>query len=238
MVKLILFLGFMITPNFKEAQLKNSRVKSAYAEKENIVKGYFATKRIEYNGFNLFLRVFKQEKIVELWVRAAGSSKFSLLHSYNFCASSGALGPKRKEGDLQIPEGVYSITHFNPQSKFLLSLGINYPNASDRILSDKSKPGGDIYLHGSCVTVGCIPLTDDKIKELYILAVEARNNGQQKIPVHIFPAKLSESELVTLSKEFPSQANFWGNLKVIYDDFEKTKKLNVIRISPQGEYLF
>lgn len=238
MVKLMLFLVFMIIPAFKEAQLKNPRVQNAYSEKENIVRAYFGDKKIEYNGFNLFLRVFKQEKIVELWVKAAGSGKFSLLHNYNFCASSGAPGPKRKEGDLQIPEGVYSINHFNPQSKFLLSLGINYPNASDGILSDKSKPGGDIYFHGSCVTVGCIPLTDDKIKELYILAVEARNNGQQKIPVHIFPARLSDSELLTLSKEFPSQANFWGNLKVIYDDFEKTKKLNVVRISPKGEYLF
>ncbi|MBA4055194.1 MAG: hypothetical protein C0490_10815 [Marivirga sp.] len=238
MGKLMLFFAIMIIPTFKETQLKNVRVQRAYNEKEEIVKGYFANSKIKYSGFNLFLRVFKQESIVEVWVREAGNNIHTLLHTYDFCASSGTIGPKRKEGDLQIPEGVYSIDHFNPQSNFYLSLGINYPNASDRILSDKANPGSNIYLHGNCVTIGCIPLTDDKIKELYILAVEARNNGQQKIPVHIFPAKLSDSQLILLKKEFPSHADFWKNLQGVYTDFEKTKKLKVIRVSGNGDYVF
>lgn len=110
--------------------------------------------------------------------------------TYPFCASSGILGPKRKEGDRQIPEGIYYINHFNPVSNFHLSLGINYPNPSDKILSDPAQPGESFYIHGNCVTIGCIPISDDKIKELYILAVEAYNNGQVKIPVHIFPDRL------------------------------------------------
>jgi murein L,D-transpeptidase YafK len=122
-------------------------------------------------------------------------------------------------------------------SNFYLSLGINYPNASDRILSDSKTPGSSIYIHGNCVTIGCIPLTDDKIKELYLLAVEARNNGQEKIPVHIFPTRLSVTELNELKATFPiNTIAFWDNLRLVYDDFEKSKALRPVSVSQSGEY--
>ena len=227
----------LIQNSFKGTQLGNPRVKTAYTEKEIAVKDYFSEKGLNYEGFHLFLRAFKKEQKLEVWVLEAGKDEYSLLHEYDFCAVSGTLGPKRKEGDYQIPEGIYSINHFNPLSKFYLSLGINYPNASDKILSDPASPGGDIYIHGNCVTIGCIPLTDEKIKELYIMAVEAKNNGQNKIPVHIFPARLSITELTSLKATFPAKTiAFWENLKLIYDDFEKSKKIKPIRVNAKGEY--
>ena len=164
---------------------------------------------------------------------------FTLLHTYDFCTTSGSLGPKRKEGDLQIPEGVYHINHFNPISNFYLSLGISYPNASDNILSDKDQPGGSIYIHGNCVTVGCIPLTDDKIKELYVLAVEAKSNGQEKIPIHIFPTKLDSTSIEVLSREFqhsPHIVAFWKSLQPIYQDFENSRTLKTIKVNGKGVY--
>jgi len=216
-------------PDFKEQQLKFDRVKSAYEEKEATVKKLLSDKKIE-RGFKLFIRAFKKEQILEVWV--AKSDAWQLLTTYDFCTTSGKLGPKRKEGDLQIPEGVYHINHFNPFSVFHLSLGINYPNASDKILSDKKAPGGAIYIHGNCVTIGCIPITDDKIKELYILAVESRNSGQAKIPVHIFPSRDFDS----LIKEAGANTGFWTNLKTIYDDFESTKKLRQVTVNKTGVY--
>src|SRR5690606_4688666 len=126
------------------------------------------------------------------------------------------------------------INHFNPQSIFHLSLGINYPNASDKILSDKKSPGSSIYIHGDCVTIGCIPITDDKIKELYVLAVEARNNGQAKIPVHIFPARLTEENFKSLRSEYASNPvliSFWQNLRIGYDGFESTKKIRGFKVN-------
>jgi murein L,D-transpeptidase YafK len=119
-----------------------------------------------------------------------------------------------------------------------LSLGLNYPNGSDKILSDKQRPGGSIYIHGNCVTIGCIPITDDKIKELYILAVEARNSGQQKIPVHIFPARLSDEGFDELKHEYTDESliRFWENLKRIYADFEDSKKLKSYRVNESGGY--
>lgn len=232
-------MSFLSIVSFKESQLSYERVKVAYAEKENVVKNYFTSKGIEQNGFNLFIRAFKKEQKLEVWVKEKAKSTYILLTTYNFCTTSGVLGPKRKEGDFQIPEGVYTISHFNPLSNFYLSLGINYPNASDQILSDKHRPGGDIYIHGNCVTIGCIPITDEKIKELYILSVEARHNGQEKIPVHIFPSRLDADGINNLEKEFSTKSNllaFWRNLKIVFDDFENSKVPKQVRVDESGKY--
>ncbi|MEO7988152.1 MAG: L,D-transpeptidase family protein [Chryseolinea sp.] len=243
-MRYLIFISLMmIFPDvsFKDAQLKNSRVKTAYTEKENIVKNYFKSKNVSYSGFNLFIRAFKKEELLEVWIKEKGKEEFTLLQTYPFCASSGTLGPKRKEGDMQIPEGIYYLNHFNPLSNFYLSLGVNYPNASDKILSDKNHPGGNIYIHGNCVTIGCIPLTDDKIKELYILAVEARTNGQEKIPVHIFPDRLDQGAIEKLEREYGASktiTTFWKNLQPIYQDFKATQKIKTVKVNGKGEYYF
>ncbi len=224
--------------SFKEEQMKFSRVKSAYQEKEINVKNYFIHKNLKYPGFQLFLRAFKKERRLEVWVKPSDAAKYILLTTYDFCAVSGELGPKRNEGDRQIPEGIYHINHFNPQSNFHLSLGINYPNASDKLLGGKY-PGSAIYIHGNCVTIGCIPITDDKIKELYILAVEARNGGQKTIPVHIFPSQLGETELHELTRTYPSDPElieFWRNLQPVYAQFENNRTLKSVRIDTKGRY--
>jgi len=229
----------LLQSGFKQEQQKHQRVKDAYLEKEETVKGYFREKKLSYEKFNLFIRAFKKEMKLEVWIKENNKTEYVLLHTYDICSTSGVLGPKRKEGDYQIPEGVYSINHFNPVSNFHLSLGLNYPNTSDKILSDKKHPGGAIYIHGNCVTIGCIPITDDKIKELYILAVEAKNNGQGKIPVHVFPCKLDDNGLASLKKEFPTDAvriAFWENLKPIYSNFEETKKIAIIKVNSGGKY--
>jgi murein L,D-transpeptidase YafK len=242
-MKILLLIGIVMIVqelSFKEKQLQHSRVKLAYEEKEKTVQRYFENSKLPYKGFSLFIRAFKAERIVEAWVKAADESSYTLLTSFPFCATSGELGPKRKEGDLQIPEGIYTLNHFNPQSNFYLSLGVNYPNASDKILSDKKSPGSAIYIHGNCVTIGCIPLTDDKIKELYILAVEARSNGQKNIFIHIFPSRLDGpgySKLQSVSPKSP-HLNFWENLKTIFEDFEKTKTLKNVKVNAKGEYCF
>jgi murein L,D-transpeptidase YafK len=237
----LLLIAMIPQISFKETQLKQSRVKTAYDEKESIVRKYFFDKRLSFEKFQLFLRAFKKEQLLEVWVKENGKQEFALLHTYEFCTTSGVLGPKRKEGDLQIPEGVYHINHFNPQSNFYLSLGLNYPNASDKILGHATKPGGSIYIHGNCVTIGCIPITDDKIKELYVLTVEARNSGQEKIPVHVFPTRLDNGnieKLITDQDPTDEIKSFWKNIEPIYQDFESTKKLRPVKVNSKGEYYF
>lgn len=236
---LTLLILFMQQQNsFKQNQLKHARVHTAYNDKEQTLKNLFKEKNLKYEGFTLFIRGFKKEKKLEIWVKESGKENYSLLTEYDFCATSGTLGPKRREGDGQIPEGIYSINHFNPLSNFHLSLGINYPNKSDRVFADKVHPGSAIYIHGNCVTIGCIPITDDKIKELYILGVEAKNNGQDEIPVHIFPTKLTEPNLQLIKKTTPESETqaLWTNLKDIYTDFESEHKLRKVAINGKGKY--
>jgi murein L,D-transpeptidase YafK len=241
-MRLIWLMFFIMFQNisFKQSQMQNVRVKKAYEEKEAVIKKYFAAKKLQPEGCSMFIRAFKKEQQLEVWVKEKNADQFSLLHTYAICSSSGVLGPKRKEGDSQVPEGIYEINHFNPQSNFHLSLGINYPNASDRILSDRKNPGSAIYIHGNCVTIGCIPLTDDLIKEVYVLAVEARNSGQKKIQVHIFPNRMDTAGMNEL-KAYSNDAQvigFWQNLQTIYQDFQSTRKIRTIKVNNQGGYYF
>jgi hypothetical protein len=145
------------------------------------------------------------------------------------------------EGDYQVPEGFYFIREFNPNSNYYLSLGINYPNASDKILSDSLKPGSDIYIHGSCVTVGCIPITDQQIDELYILAAHAKDLGQDFIPVHIFPIRFNVERSVkfleNLTKDDQNLKKFADRMEDAFDYFEKYKQLPVVMIGEKGQYL-
>ena len=166
---------------------------------------------------------------------------FKLFKTYKVCALAGTLGPKRLEGDYQVPEGFYYINEFNPRSQYYLSLGLNYPNISDRLLSDSLRPGGDIYIHGSCVTVGCIPITDQQIDELYIIAAHAKNSGQDYIPVHIFPIRFnvprSVKYLENMTKDDPSLKRFAARMEDAFDYFERYKQLPVVLINNKGEYI-
>jgi murein L,D-transpeptidase YafK len=160
-----------------------------------------------------------------------------LLRVYRIAAASGGPGPKRREGDLQVPEGVYEVDRFNPQSHFYLSLGLNYPNKADRIFSDHAKPGGDIFIHGNCVTVGCMPLGDDAIDELYVVALDARAGGQGSIPVHVFPHRMDADWLTQAGREAPELLPFWSQLQPIYDAFEQSHRPPRVSVDPRtGTY--
>jgi murein L,D-transpeptidase YafK len=224
--------------SFKTEQIKFSRVKAAFAEKELLLKESFKQKGLAYPPKRIFIRAFKREQILELWTAERDGGEFHLLKEYKICANSGVLGPKRKEGDRQVPEGFYFIDVFNPLSNYHLSMRVNYPNQSDRILGAGNRLGGDIYIHGNCVTIGCIPLTDEGIKELYPLAVEAKAAGQRAIPVHIFPARLNQEGMQRLKKDFADKAlqDFWDNLIPGYDFFEKHHRLPTITVNRDGRY--
>lgn len=235
---IIVFLTFAARMNFLEKQLTYPRVKEADEQKRKGIQAMLKNISVDENKFDLFIRVFKTEKKLEVWVKNKSDRQYKWLKTYDFCNSSGILGPKRKSGDLQIPEGFYKIDVYNPESSYHLSFRINYPNASDLILGDKENPGNEIYIHGDCVTVGCIPLGDDNIKELYLLAVLSKN-GNGKADVHIFPGKPDNEEYQKLLKQSPSQLkSFWDTLKPGYDHFENTKTLPHVKVSKQGHYYF
>jgi murein L,D-transpeptidase YafK len=226
--------------NFSKTQMANNRVAQARYEKRFAIKQLFRERGIGYPAEQVFVRIFKRERQLELWARPAGVDTFALVKSYEICALSDKLGPKRKQGDMQTPEGFYYIDNFNPRSGFHLSLHINYPNESDKA-QGRANLGGDIFIHGGCKTEGCMAVTDESIKEIYWIAVEARDNGQERIPVHIFPTRLTDNNLAQLVNVFdkePDLVRFWGNLKPGYDYFARNKKLPEIAINPRGRYTY
>jgi murein L,D-transpeptidase YafK len=246
---LSLLLTFLAVPttapqegkSFREQQSVFPRVRVAAKEKDEVLRKRFAQKGLHYPPDSILLRAFKKEGLLELWVAGRPNKDYSLEHTYRICTPSGTLGPKRRYGDEQVPEGFYTLDWFNPQSNFYLSLHISYPSPSDRILGSHQNPGGDIFLHGNCASIGCIPITDDGIKEVYWLAVLARTAGQREIPIEIFPARLTDEgfkALVASNHGRPNLNAFWGNLKTGFDYVEKNHRPPRVRVGGDGDYEF
>ncbi|UZR95201.1 L,D-transpeptidase family protein [Chondrinema litorale] len=231
--------GTLVNDSFKKEQKRYPRVRTAYAEQEQRMLEVLATKSVRAEELEIYIRAFKADKKLELWGKNRTDTSFKLLKVFEVCQTSGKLGPKRMQGDLQIPEGFYHIDRFNPYSTFYLSLGINYPNQSDRILGRQGNLGGDIFIHGSCVTIGCLPIQDDPIKALYLYCIEAKNNGQQNIPVTIFPTELTTENYNALKEQFASEtANLalWEALKKDYDLFNQSQQLSNITFLSDGKH--
>lgn len=226
---------------FIDYQRSFPRFSDALKRREDTLMKQFRDKKLEWPVRNIYIRSFKYDSQLEVWVKYENNDRYKLFKTYKVCALAGSLGPKRMQGDYQVPEGFYYINEFNPRSTYHLSLGINYPNASDRILGDSLQPGGDIYIHGKCVTSGCIPIMDQQIEELYILAAHAHSQGQDFIPVHIFPVNFknekSNAYLARYLKQFPEYMKLSNQLKLAFTYFEKTKNLPVIMVGSKGEYI-
>jgi murein L,D-transpeptidase YafK len=247
----------VLTAGIAQSRTELPRVERAKTETHGRLQRLFAEKDLPFPPRKILLLALKKEMILELWCRQHDGIHFKRVRSYRFCSTSGVLGPKRRQGDLQIPEGIYHIDRFNPWSKFYLSLGINYPNRSDRLLGSPRNPGGDIFIHGECVTIGCIPITTTGIKELYWVAELARRSGQRHIPVYIFPSRMDEAGWADLKRtagdgrfwdqfktltggHHPRSAEellqFWRNLKQVHDFFETHRRLPHVVIDRSGKY--
>ncbi|MFT3934972.1 MAG: L,D-transpeptidase family protein [Chitinophagaceae bacterium] len=228
--------------NFVNYQRSFPVFNEALKRKEDTLIKQFADKKLVWPAKYIYIRSFKYDSQLEVWVKQESNEQYKLFKTYKVCALAGTLGPKRMAGDYQVPEGFYYINEFNPRSNYHLSLGLNYPNASDRMLSDSMQPGGDIYIHGSCVTTGCIPITDTQIEELYILATQAKNQGEDFIPVHIYPVAFKNQRssyyLSMYQKDFPEYKRMADKLKQVYYYFEKHKNLPVIMVDDKGNYVF
>ncbi|WP_020004207.1 L,D-transpeptidase family protein [Brachyspira innocens] len=225
--------------SFLDEQKRYARVRTAIKEKDALIKQNIINNNIKLNEMNILITAYKQEDILEIYAKNKNDKTYKKIAEYKIAAKSGILGPKRMEGDLQVPEGFYYIDRFNPASSYYLSLGINYPNEADRKKSNAKKLGGDIFIHGANVTIGCMPMTDDKIKEIYLYAIYAKDNGQNKIPVYIFPFKMTDNNFNYYKKIYESSLiDFWKNIKEGYDIFQNTKKEITIRIDNNGNYIF
>jgi murein L,D-transpeptidase YafK len=218
-----------------------SKLATGFLKIEDTLRKQFEAKKMVWPPSEIFVRSFKYDRQLEVWVKEKDQDKYKLFKAYRVCMQSGTIGPQRMEGDYQMPEGFYYINEFKPNSNFHLALGLNYPNASDKVLSDTRRPGNDIYIHGGCVSTGCIAISDKPIEELYVMATYAKDNGQDFIPVHVYPVKYSVKksfEYLAEATKFNQQLQqFAVTLKAAYDYFEDKKQLPLILVNKRGEYI-
>ena len=182
---------------------------------EQKIKRHLADSNFIFYPKNLTIIGLKHEKLLEIWTKHKG--KYLHIVTYPFTAFSGILGPKFEEGDRQIPEGIYRVSYLNAKSKFHLAMRLNYPNAFDKKMAKqekRNKLGSDIMIHGSNRTIGCIPIGDKNIEQLYFLVEKI---GMKNVKVILAPVDFREMEVKIKNDKHP-----W--LKELYKDIKKEMK--------------
>jgi len=195
------------------------RTRLAAKTKEDFVHGLFSDAGVAFPPRRMLLRVFKKESIIEVWAASGANDPLKLLATYTICDQSGRAGPKKAQGDGQVPEGFYTLDYFNSHSNFFLSMRIDYPNRYDK---HHGRTGSAIMIHGSCVSIGCLAMTDERIMELWLMT-RAMNRRDRTVHVHLFPQK-DMAALIGVEEDNELK-RFWFNLKQGFDLFERTHRI-------------
>lgn len=179
------------------------------------------------------IRIFKEEGTLEVW-KADRTNRFQMVKSYKICAWSGKLGPKRKEGDRQAPEGFYPLSrqHLNPNSNYYLAINTGFPNVYDRA---NNASGTHLMIHGACSSSGCYSMTDEQMVEIFAFARDAFKGGQETIQLQAFPFRMT-AENMARHRDNPN-IEFWKMLKAGYDHFEVTKRPPEVKVC-ERRYVF
>ncbi len=208
-----------------------AREAAALANKEAEVKALFAEAGVDFPPKQVLFRVFKKESDLEVWATDDLGEPMRPISTYRICSASGHAGPKTRSGDEQVPEGFYEIDFFKPRSDYYLALHINYPNRRDR---SQRSTGSAIMIHGNCVSIGCLAMSDDRIQELWVIG---RSLKKGRVQVHLFPQRKMQA-LVDRTKDVELK-EFWRSLakgKRLFDaDPRLPKKIN---FDGEGRYLF
>lgn len=200
----------LVVPTSARAEAAADRVRPSL-ERELAAQG------LEF-GAPAFVRIFKQEHELELWLARADGT-YALFRSWPICTWSGALGPKTRQGDGQSPEGFYRVApgQLNPASKYHLAFNLGYPNGYDRA---HARTGDFLMVHGNCVSIGCYAMGDAAIDEIYTLVAAALARGQQAFQVHAFPFRFEGVDDARFADA--RWGGFWRELSAGYFAFERT----------------
>ena len=165
------------------------------------------------------IRTYKKEAELEIW-KMKSNGEYALLKTYPMCRWSGQLGPKKREGDMQVPEGFYSIApgQMNPNSHYYLAFNVGYPNAYDRAYG---RTGGNVMVHGVCSSAGCFSMTDEQVADIYAIARDSFAGGQREIQLQSYPFHMTAENMAKFRLD--PNIDFWKNLKDGADHFEVTK---------------
>jgi hypothetical protein len=191
-------ISHLAAPNSVHTMTGEKTVADRLTEFGDVVHGRlqprFREVGIAYPPKKLVLVGLKQERQLEIWV-TDGSHDFRFLKTYPILAASGTSGPKLKEGDRQVPEGLYKVESLNPNSRFHLALRVNYPNDFDKQQGrrdGRTKLGGDIMIHGGAASIGCLAMGDPAAEDLFVLSAET---GIKNISVILAPVDFRVHDL-------------------------------------------
>jgi len=175
---------------------------------------YFEKQKVAYPPGELVFVGLKEEKTLEIHAKS-GTNDFKFIRSYPMLAASGVAGPKRREGDRQVPEGIYGIDFLNPNSSYHLSMQIGYPNANDRTQAAKegrtNKLGGEIMIHGDAKSVGCLAMGDEASEDFFVLAADT---GITNITVVLSPVDFRAGKAV------PTNAKLTDWTPALYEEIK------------------
>jgi murein L,D-transpeptidase YafK len=224
-----------VTPWRVTTALSEDQLAEVRAEKLVVVRELFAEADVAFPPEEMLLRAFKQDRRLELWAASREGEALSHVTTFEICAISGTLGPKRRQGDLQVPEGFYTLGDWEAPDKHFLSLLVSYPNPSDRILGQRGDPGGDIMIHGRCHSKGCLSMSDEGITEIFV-AVSAFQKAGGTVALQVFPAR--DMGALIAGTTDPALRAFWENLGEGLAWFEREHRLPAVAVDGAGRYWF
>lgn len=212
-----------------DARSGTERERVAIAEKSAEVQALLGAAGVDLPLRQVLFRVFKEEKILEVWASDRDRGPVKPVAIYRICAASGDLGPKRAQGDAQVPEGFYTIDFFKPRSDYYMAFHVDYPNRRDRALG---YTGSAIMIHGRCASIGCLAMSDERIQELWVFG-RALTKGR-RIQVHIYPRR-DVAGLAGATEDAGLRA-FWSDLAAIKARFDDDHTIPKVGHDAEGRY--
>jgi len=191
-------------------------------------------------GFELgdaaYLRVFKEESELELWLKSGPEPHYALFKIFRLSHCAGEPGPKLREGDGQAPEGFYfaSSGSLRPETRHHLGIDLGFPNAYD---ADRGYSGSDLMIHGGSFAAGAFALAPQDMEEVYTLVEAALEGGQEFLRINLFPFRMTDKRMDQVWESNPSCLDFWTNLKEGYDFFENVRQPPMAEVV-SGRYAF
>ena len=125
-----------------------------------------------------------------------------------------------------MPEGIYGVESLNPNSHYHLALHVDYPNSFDREKAKadgRAQLGGDIMIHGSNVSIGCVAMGDAVAEDLFVLSALV---GIKQVRLLFCPFDFRLTKNGLAGSDLPSWA------PELYDNLER--RLGELPLPPQS----
>lgn len=210
------------------------RTQRAHENRLPVVKELFEAAGVPFPPAQIAMVAYKSENQLEVWASAEQGGRAEKIATYGICAASGDLGPKRYEGDMQVPEGYYVLSYGWAESNFHLEMRVSYPNMVDKVLGPKNRPlGGDIMIHGACASIGCLAMGDERAEELWVMM---KTMGDAKVKVFIYPGR--DMSALLADPRYAAHHSFWRNLEEGRDLFLREHRIIGVKADWHGVYMY